>query len=222
MSNNSARKAAALIGLSIVIGGAWDANAATTCTVDREMLANPVADAATLIGFVRSDGCDIDLKSAVTARFSPAALQDDSTSDGLSSSTTDGLSSAQFNPVLGVLAHSMAFSLNSAISSALPGGGEGASKSESLGPLDLSNVAGLQGGPTSTDFTDSGKAGGDPDLTSLSVAWTGSTTGQGPTLDPAATPLPASLVLFLTGIGGLGLLGWHTKRKSRVSLLGAA
>jgi hypothetical protein len=37
-----------------------------------------------------------------------------------------------------------------------------------------------------------------------------------------ATPLPAGLPLFATGLGALGLLGWFRKRKARVSLLGAA
>ena len=31
-----------------------------------------------------------------------------------------------------------------------------------------------------------------------------------------ATPLPAALPLFATGIGGLGLLGWRRKRKAQV------
>jgi hypothetical protein len=31
----------------------------------------------------------------------------------------------------------------------------------------------------------------------------------------AATPLPAALPLFATGIGGLGLLGWRRKRKAQ-------
>jgi hypothetical protein len=39
---------------------------------------------------------------------------------------------------------------------------------------------------------------------------------------PAATPLPAALPLFATGLGALGLLGWRRKRKAGVSLLGAA
>jgi hypothetical protein len=30
-----------------------------------------------------------------------------------------------------------------------------------------------------------------------------------------ATPLPATLPLFATGIGGLGLLGWRKKRKEQ-------
>jgi hypothetical protein len=37
-------------------------------------------------------------------------------------------------------------------------------------------------------------------------------------VDPAnvgATPLPAALPLFATGIGGLGLLGWRRKRKAQ-------
>jgi len=35
-----------------------------------------------------------------------------------------------------------------------------------------------------------------------------------------ATPIPAALPLFATGLGGLGLLGWRRKRKAHVSLLG--
>jgi hypothetical protein len=31
------------------------------------------------------------------------------------------------------------------------------------------------------------------------------------------TPLPATLPLFATGLGGLGLLGWHRKRKAQLS-----
>jgi hypothetical protein len=31
---------------------------------------------------------------------------------------------------------------------------------------------------------------------------------------PAATPLPAALPLFSTGLGALGLLGWRRKRKN--------
>ena len=34
---------------------------------------------------------------------------------------------------------------------------------------------------------------------------------------PAATPLPAALPLFATGLGGLGLLGWRRKRKALVA-----
>jgi len=30
-----------------------------------------------------------------------------------------------------------------------------------------------------------------------------------------ATPLPAALPLFATGLGGLGLLGWRGKRKAQ-------
>jgi hypothetical protein len=33
------------------------------------------------------------------------------------------------------------------------------------------------------------------------------------TAAPVATPIPAALPLFATGIGGLGLLGWRRKRK---------
>jgi uncharacterized repeat protein (TIGR01451 family) len=42
------------------------------------------------------------------------------------------------------------------------------------------------------------------------------------TMVTGATPLPAALPLFATGLGALGLLGWRRKRKARVSLLGVA
>jgi PEP-CTERM motif len=32
-----------------------------------------------------------------------------------------------------------------------------------------------------------------------------------------ATPLPATLPLFATGLGGLGLLGWRRKRKAQAT-----
>jgi hypothetical protein len=38
---------------------------------------------------------------------------------------------------------------------------------------------------------------------------------------PVATPLPAALPLFATGLGALGLLGWRRKRKSAASLTAA-
>ena len=34
---------------------------------------------------------------------------------------------------------------------------------------------------------------------------------------PVATPLPAALPLFATGLGGLGLLGWRRKRKAEAA-----
>jgi uncharacterized protein (TIGR03118 family) len=37
----------------------------------------------------------------------------------------------------------------------------------------------------------------------------------------ATTPLPATLPLFATGLGALGLLGWRRKRKSTTSVLAA-
>jgi hypothetical protein len=38
---------------------------------------------------------------------------------------------------------------------------------------------------------------------------------------PPTTPLPATLPLFATGLGAVGLLGWRRKRKARGSLFGA-
>jgi hypothetical protein len=59
---------------------------------------------------------------------------------------------------------------------------------------------------------------GDAALTSTSSTSEFFTTSG--TLTP--TPLPATLPLFATGLGALGLLGWRRKRKARVSLLGEA
>jgi hypothetical protein len=38
-----------------------------------------------------------------------------------------------------------------------------------------------------------------------------------PLPDPSATPLPAALPLFATGLGALGLLGWRRKRKMQAA-----
>jgi hypothetical protein len=37
----------------------------------------------------------------------------------------------------------------------------------------------------------------------------------------SATPLPAALPLFATGLGGLGLLGWRRKRKNAAAIAAA-
>jgi hypothetical protein len=104
MSNSAVRKAAVLIGLSIVISGAWEANAATTCTV------KPAGDAAVLIGLrvVKSDVCDAnaDTTSPMTETFPLSTLADDSASDNLLF--------AQNNSPLAAL-NSIDFSLNSSM-----------------------------------------------------------------------------------------------------------
>ena len=43
----------------------------------------------------------------------------------------------------------------------------------------------------------------------------------GPPGGSAATPLPAALPLFATGLGAMGLLGWRRKRK-HVAVIAAA
>jgi hypothetical protein len=41
--------------------------------------------------------------------------------------------------------------------------------------------------------------------------------GIPPDFGTSATPLPAALPLFATGLGALGLLGWHRKRKAQLT-----
>jgi hypothetical protein len=57
-------------------------------------------------------------------------------------------------------------------------------------------------------FFDDGGAGPDKDFDDMVVRITD---------PPIATPLPATLPLFATGLGALGLLGWRRKRKRAVS-----
>jgi hypothetical protein len=195
MSNDLARKAALLIGLSISMGGICDANAATT---------TPVTE--TFFVFAAT-GVD---------------------------QATDTLQFPQFNPSLGTLT-SVDFSLSSSISGAaflsaeVATGGVLLVEQLNTGnptPFDFTNQNGLFPplGLTTAFYTGSGNI--DVDLTLNSsgagpggVAWSGSENFTGLTLvydyTPAATPLPAALPLFATGIGALGLLGLRRKRKSQ-------
>jgi len=77
--------------------------------------------------------------------------------------------------------------------------------------------------PTTTgDFTDpavffgeeAGVVGFPPSFETPSLTSTLELEGVGvAAAPPAATPLPATLPLFATGLGALGLLGWRRKRK---------
>jgi hypothetical protein len=79
------------------------------------------------------------------------------------------------------------------------------------------------GGPLFADVGGVFVANPGGSITDDDVGFSSTFTPAGTTVgDPAATPLPAALPLFATGLGGLGLLGWRRKRKSRVSLLGTA
>jgi PEP-CTERM motif len=40
-------------------------------------------------------------------------------------------------------------------------------------------------------------------------------------INPSAVPLPATLPLFATGLGALGLLGWRRKRKNAAAMIAA-
>jgi hypothetical protein len=155
---------------------------------------------------------------------------------------TEPLPFAQFNPSLGTLTNAI-FSLTSAVSAAAPGSvipvaqlgefasGDSANLAMSGLEFDFTNISGIEFPVTTADFTGSGTIKAlltiFNDRGSVTATWTANRPGQGLTLTydytPAttATPLPAALPLFATGLGALGLLGWRRKRKARVSLLGA-
>ena len=61
-------------------------------------------------------------------------------------------------------------------------------------------------------FFDDGGAGPDADFDDLVVRITARDLGGG---TESTTPLPATLPLFATGLGALGLLGWRKKRKAQ-------
>ena len=62
----------------------------------------------------------------------------------------------------------------------------------------------------------------EPSLAFVTLSGTGVAAPGGTLSAPSATPLPATLPLFATGLGALGLLGWRRKRKTHASVLGAA
>jgi hypothetical protein len=196
--------AAILTGLMALAGGDCDANAATLTTP-------PVTD--TFFVFAAT---------GVTEAVQTPALQ-----------------FPQFNPSLGTLT-SVDFSLTSSISGAafvlaqfIVNGAQLASAPPLVGgAFDFTMVSGLapDQGLDTAFYTGSGNIGTGPgqtgvvlELTSTGlgpggVAWAGNGTGQGLTLVydyTPATPLPAALPLFATGLGGLGLLGWRRKRKAQ-------
>jgi hypothetical protein len=56
-----------------------------------------------------------------------------------------------------------------------------------------------------------------PDLVLYDSAENGVIGLSGQDFSGGATPIPATLPLFATGLGGLGLLGWRRKRKAQVA-----
>jgi len=179
----------------------------------------------------------IGLSLAVTG-VSAAKAATISQTDTFSLSRSDSfaeVSFAQFNPSLGTLTH-VELSLISSLSAAPlaadadifpdlnnPNLTIGVTTT-AAGPFDFT-ITGLQQGLTTVDYTGSGDFPGALFLNDgpSSAIWSGNGPGQGLTLTydytPAmiATPLPATLPLFASGLGGLGLFGWHRKRKARAA-----
>ena len=70
-----------------------------------------------------------------------------------------------------------------------------------------------------TEFQGFSPSGGTVGLVTYFGPWgfSGGSTDTVLTLTPVATPLPAALPLFATGLGALGLLGSRRKRKAQAT-----
>jgi hypothetical protein len=102
-----------------------------------------------------------------------------------------------------------------------------------VAPADFSDFVGPGPAPTSVSVSDTGGTAALISSTFQNETVTYNYTPGPPISEPGVpglgtefgisnTPLPATLPLFATGLGALGLLGWFRKRKARASLLGAA
>jgi hypothetical protein len=71
----------------------------------------------------------------------------------------------------------------------------------------------------STEFQGFSPSGGTVGLVTYFGSWgfSGGSSDTVLTLTPVATPLPAALPLFATGLSALGLLGWRRKRKAQAT-----
>lgn len=152
MSNNSIRKAAVLIGLSIAMGGFSEANAATTCTVEGAQSQNPAAKIEVL--FSSTDGMtDVcDANAGTTSLATDASV---SASDTMSSS----FSSAQSDPSSGTVTNMDFFPSSSMGSGFTPPvaiiNPQPPVNSGPFGPLGFSDI--VQGGTTPAGATGGGK-----------------------------------------------------------------
>jgi hypothetical protein len=193
----AANKAALLSGLTVFGGGVCDAIAATT---------QPQIDTFTLVA---SGG----------------------TNSGL---TTQNLSFQQFDPALGTLT-GVNFSLNSNLSVQ-----DGATASISVNSVPLSsqstsggynftNLSGLKSPLTTAFYTGTSTFNAALSLNTFfcfhTATWTGNGafTGLSLTYDytPTAVPLPGALPLFASGVAGIALTAWRSrrKRKAKASLM---
>jgi hypothetical protein len=92
---------------------------------------------------------------------------------------------------------------------------------EFKGSLDVIAFANTFGGSASSTYPSSNSSGSFADTASFTVQVDTPgvffTSESGATYSGPATPIPATLPLFATGLGGLGLLGWRRKWKAQAT-----
>jgi hypothetical protein len=191
----SVRKAAVLIGLTFVVSGVCDANAATT---------TPVTDTFSLSAGPPPGQNPAPFEDLSFPQFNPSL--------GTLTSVDFSLNSSLSGPSLNFNAALFPAGLNAAPLLGF---------SVFSGPFDFTDISGLGMDATTGFYTGTSTIAVRAALNSSlgTTTWTGNGTGQGLTLvydyTPVVTPLPAALPLFATSLGALGLLGWRRKRRAQ-------
>ncbi len=151
--------------------------------------------------------------------------------DGFDGQISQNLSFPQFNPALGTLT-GVLFSLNSNLSlsegffsgsASISVNSVQLSSQNTLGLYNFTNLSGLKAPLTTAFYTGTSNFNAALLLTNscfITATWTGNGAFTGLTLvydytPTPAVPLPGALPLFASGVAGIGLTAWRSRRKRK-------